>query len=160
MDKKICNGCKKKDYVNIGIKTLKICKNCLLVSRDVDFKFIKRSKKIFIKNKGYTFKPPKDYSDRSKRTFYFFKKLLKFTNFTKKDEILDFGSGYGALIDILNKKFKVTGIEPSFKNYKISKKLGHNVINSFLTKNLFKSKRFKAIISLYVFTYINNLSEI
>jgi len=134
--------------------------NCLLVSRKIDPKFIKSLKKIFFHNDGYSF-PPTNYKARSDKNFYFFKQLSKITNITKKDEILDFGSGYGALLEILNKKkYKVIGIEPSNKNYKISKKLNHKVLNKYLDSNTFKPNRFKIIVSLYVFTYIYNIFEI
>ena len=75
-------------------------------------------------------------------------------------KILDFGSGYGGLLHILNqKKIKAIGIEPSIKNSKISKKLGHKVINGFLNKKILKNKSFKVITSFYVFTYINDLAN-
>ena len=65
------------------------------------------------------------------------------------------------MLEILKqKKYKVIGIEPSTKNYKISKKLHHKVLNKYLNSNTFKPNRFKIIISLYVFTYIYNISEI
>jgi 2-polyprenyl-3-methyl-5-hydroxy-6-metoxy-1,4-benzoquinol methylase len=130
------------------------------VSRKIDQKFIKSLKKTFTHNDGYSF-PPTNYKARSHKNFYFFKQLSKITKITNKDEILDFGSGYGALLEILKrKKYKAIGIEPSIKNYKISKKRNLKVINKYLNSNIFKPDRFKVIISLYVFTYIYNISEI
>jgi 2-polyprenyl-3-methyl-5-hydroxy-6-metoxy-1,4-benzoquinol methylase len=155
-----CNGCKKKSLIKVNFNNLQICKNCLLVSRKIDSKFIKSLKKTFTFNKGYSFSTT-NYKGRSEKNFYFFEKLSKITNISRKDEILDFGSGYGALLEILNrKKYKVIGIEPSIKNYKISKKLNHKVLNKYLNSNTFKQNRFKIIVSLYVFTYIYNISEI
>ena len=155
-----CNGCKKKSLIKINLYNLQICKNCLLVSRKIDQRFIKTVKKTFSQNNRYSFAPT-NYKARSNKNFYFFKQLYKITNITKKDEILDFGSGYGTLLEILNKKkYKVIGIEPSKKNYKISKKLNHKVLNKYLDSNTFKPNRFKIIVSLYVFTYVYNISEI
>ena len=155
-----CNGCKKKSLIKVNLNNLQICKNCFLVSRKIDPKFIKRLKKTFSFNKGYSFSTT-NYKARSEKNFFFFEKLSKITNISRKDEILDFGSGYGALLEILNrKKYKVIGIEPSIKNYKISKKLNHKVLNKYLNSNTFKPNRFKIIVSLYVLTYIYNISEI
>ncbi len=155
-----CNGCKEKSLIKIDTTDLQICKNCLLVSRKINKKFIKSLKKSFSLNIDYSFSPP-NYEARSKKNFFFFKKLYKITNISKKDEILDFGSGYGALLEILKKKkYKVIGVEPSVQNYKISKKLNHKVLNKYLNSNTFKPNRFKVIVSLYVFTYIYNISEI
>ena len=155
-----CNGCKKKSLIKVNSNGLQICKNCLLVSRKMDKEFIRSLKKTFSFNIEYSFSPS-NYKARSKKNFFFFEKLSKITNISRKDEILDFGSGYGALLEILNrKKYKVIGIEPSNKNYKISKKLNHKVLNKYLNSNTFKPNRFKIIVSLYVFTYIYNISEI
>ena len=155
-----CNGCKEKSLINVDKNYLQICKNCLLVSRKIDKKFIKNLKKSFSFNIDYSFSPP-NYEARSKKNFFFFEKLNKITNISRKDEILDFGSGYGALLEILKKKnYKVIGVEPSIKNFKISKKLKHKVLNKYLNSNTFKPNRFKIIISLYVFTYVYNISEI
>ena len=102
----------------------------------------------------------KNFKDRSEKNYYFFKQILNFTKLNKKDEILDFGSGYGSLIEILEKKkYRVIGLEPSIKNFRISKKRGHRVINKFLEKNTFKSNRFRLIISLFVFTYVYDIAD-
>ena len=155
----ICNGCKKKGLKDIGLNNLQICNNCLLISRKFNNKLIMSSKERFRTNKDYEFEP-KDFEGRSEKNYYFFKQILNFTNFNKKDEILDFGSGYGSLIEILQKKkYKVVGLEPSVKNYRISKKRGHKVINKFLKENTFKANKFKLIISLFVFTYIYDIAE-
>ena len=64
------------------------------------------------------------------------------------------------LLHILKeKKIKGIGIEPSIINSNISKKLGHNVINDYLKENTFRAKSFKLVVSLYTFTYINDLAE-
>ena len=155
-----CNGCKKKSLIDLLFYNLRICKNCLLISRKIEKKTLIEIKKIFKTNKGYSW-TYRDLKNRSLVNYHFFKKLLKFLKLKKNDEILDFGSGYGPLLHILKqKKYKAIGIEPSLKNSKISKKLGHKVINNVLEKNTFSSKKFKVIISLYVFTYISDLNEI
>ena len=154
-----CNGCKKNNLQDLNFDKLQICKNCLLVSRKIEKKFFSRIKKIFKTNKGYSWNL-KDLKNRSKINFYFFNKILKFTQIKKKDQILDLGSGYGPLLHILKQKnYSAIGVEPSLKNSKISKKLGHKVINNILKKNTFKDKKFKVIVSLYVFTYIHDLAD-
>ena len=156
---KFCNGCKNSNLIDINFYNLQICNNCLLISRKYNQKLISSSKKTFQKNIKYQWSL-KDFEKRSKKNYYFFKQILKFTNFKKKDEILDFGSGYGSLLYILKKKkYKAVGLEPSEKNYKISKKKNLKVINRFLKKKTFKANRFKLIISLYVFTYIYDIAE-
>ena len=154
-----CNGCKKNNLQDLNFDKLQICKNCLLVSRQIEKNFFSRIKKIFKTNKGYSWNL-KDLKNRSKINFYFFNKILKFTQINKKDQILDLGSGYGPLLHILKQKnYSAIGVEPSLKNSKISKKLGHKVINNILKKNTFKDKKFKVIVSLYVFTYIHDLAD-
>ena len=76
----------------------------------------------------------------------------------KKDKILDIGSGYGPLLELVKNEYDIVGLEPNARNYKISKKMGHNVLNTFL-KNTFKPKTFKAIISLFTLTYITNFDQ-
>lgn len=156
---KFCNGCKDTSLKDLNFHNLQICKNCLLISRKYNKRLISASKQTFKKNKKYKWSS-KNYKMRSEKTYYFFKQILKFTSFKKDDEILDFGSGYGSLLDILQKKkYKVIGLEPSEKNYKISRRKNHKVINGFLKNKTFNPNRFKLIISLYVFTYIYDIAE-
>lgn len=156
---KFCNGCKKKNVIDIPFHNLQICKNCLLVSKKVKNDYNPHIKKIFKTNKGYDWKL-EDLESRSKKNYFFFKKILKFTKLKNSDHILDFGSGYGPLLHILKQKnLKAFGLEPSIRNSKISKKLGHNVTNRYLNTKTFKKKRFKLIVSLYTFTYINDLAK-
>ena len=156
---KTCNGCGSTDLKNINSNNLQICNNCLLISRKFNNKLKLISQETFKKNKEYEWKL-KNFKDRSEKNYYFFKQILNFTKLNKKDEILDFGSGYGSLIEILEKKkYRVIGLEPSIKNFRISKKRGHRVINKFLEKNTFKSNRFRLIISLFVFTYVYDIAD-
>lgn len=153
-----CNGCKKSELKDIELNNLQICNNCLLISRKFNKQLIINSKGEFQTNKDYKFET-KNFEGRSEKNYYFFKKILNFTNLNEKDEILDFGSGYGSLIEILQKKkYKVVGLEPSVKNSRISKKRGHKVINKFLKEDTFKADQFKLIISLFVFTYIYDIA--
>lgn len=156
----VCNGCREKSLEELHIYDLRICKNCLLVSRKLEKNFHKEIKNVFKKNKGYSW----NHSELEKRSitnYYFFKKLFKFIKLKKNDEILDFGSGFGPLLHILKKKnYKAIGLEPSIKNSKISKKLGHKIINNILKENTFNSKKFKIIVSLYVFTYLDDLNQV
>lgn len=156
---KSCNGCGSTGLKDINSNNLQICNKCLLISRKFNNKLKFISQETFKKNKEYEWKL-ENFKGRSEKNYYFFKQILNFTQFNKKDEILDFGSGYGSLIEILKKKkYKVIGLEPSVKNFRISKKRGHKVINKFLKKNTFKSNRFKLIISLFVFTYIYDIAD-
>lgn len=158
-----CNGCKKKSLKTLPFNHLRICQNCLLISRKIEKKLSIEIKKDFKLNIKYSWTPAfyRNLKSRSSINFHYFSKLLRFVKFKKNDEILDFGSGYGPLLHILKqKKYKAIGIEPSIKNSKISKKLGHKVINNTLKKNTFSSKKFKVIISLYVFTYITDFYEV
>tara|TARA_B100001057_G_scaffold263084_1_gene263241 strand:- start:6920 stop:7765 length:846 start_codon:yes stop_codon:yes gene_type:complete len=156
---KTCNGCGSAGLKDINSNNLQICNNCLLISRKFNDKLRFTSQETFKGNKEYEWEL-KNFKCRSEKNYYFFKQILNFTKFNKKDEILDFGSGYGSLIEILQKKkYKVTGLEPSVKNFRISKKRGHKVINEFLKNNTFKSNRFKLIVSLFVFTYVYDIAD-
>ena len=156
---KFCNGCKKKNVIDIHPHNLQICKNCLLVSKKVKNNYSPNIKKAFKTNKGYNWRF-EDLEKRSKKNYYFFRKIFKFTEIKKSDQILDFGSGYGPLLSILKKKnFKAYGLEPSIKNSRISKKLGHKVVNGYLNDKTFGSKKFKIIVSLFALTYVNDLAN-
>ncbi len=153
-----CNGCEKKELINIPSTNLQICQNCLLVSKKIKKKNFSITRNIFKTNKGYDW-DFENIEKRAEKNYFFFKKILKFIKINKNDQILDFGSGYGSLLHILKKKkFKAQGLEPSIKNSRISKKLGHKVITGFLNNKTFKDKSFKIIVSLYTFTYIDNLA--
>lgn len=155
-----CNGCREKSLVELHIYNLRICKNCLLVSRKLEKNFEKKIKSVFQKNRGYVWNHT-ELEKRAITNYYFFKKLFRFIKIKKNDEILDFGSGFGPLLNILKKKnYKAIGLEPSIKNSRISKKLGHKVINDTLRKNTFNSKKFRIIVSLYVFTYLTDLNQV
>ena len=55
------------------------------------------------------------------------------------------------------KNYKAIGL--NILNSRISKKLGHKVIND-TEKNTFNSKKFRIIVSLYVFTYLTDLNQV
>ncbi len=123
------------------------------------YNLIETDRKRFKSNKGYNWEP-ENLEKRSNKNYYFFKKIFKFVKINKSDQILDYGSGYGPLLHILKKKnFNACGLEPSRINSRISKKLGHNVINGYLDNKTFKNKKFKIIVSLYALTYVNDLAN-
>ncbi len=158
---KSCNGCLEKKLTYIPSLNINICQNCLLVSSNYKKKYSSVIKEDFKSNKFYNWNNQMEsLEERSKKNYFFFKKIFKFTKIKKKEKVLDFGSGYGPLLHILKqKKIKALGLEPSKKNSKISKKLGHNVINNYLNDRTFNKKSFKVIVSLYTFTYINDLAK-
>ncbi len=158
---KSCNGCLEKKLIDIPLTSLNICQKCLLVSTQVKKNYFQSIKKDFKENKMYKWNLKReDINKRAKKNYFFFNKIYKFTSIKKKERVLDFGSGYGPLLHILKeKKIKAIGIEPSIINSNISKKLGHNVINDYLKENTFRAKSFKLVVSLYTFTYINDLAE-
>ncbi len=158
---KSCNGCLKKELTHIPSLNINICQNCLLVSSNYKKKYFSVNKDDFKSNKFYNWNNHMESLEkRSKKNYFFFKKIFKFINIKKKEKVLDFGSGYGPLLHILKqKKIKALGLEPSKKNSKISKKLGHNVINGYLNDRTFNKKSFRVIVSLYTFTYINDLAK-
>lgn len=164
-----CRGCKKKNLFILSFDNLQICKDCLLVSKQNSKNHSLAVRDNFKYNKGYNFSVYENTSKwdlkgiekRSHLNYFFFKKILNHTKLKKKDRILDFGCGYGALLYILKKKgYNVFGIEPSIKNFKIAKKINRNVKNGYLNYNTFRSGSFKVVISLYVFTYIDDLHKI
>ncbi len=150
---------KKKNIIEISSYHLQICKNCLLITKKFKNNYFSNFKKVFRSNKGYSWEP-ENLEKRSKKNYFFFKKIFKFVKIKKNDQILDFGSGFGPLLHILKKKnFNAYGIEPSIKSSRISKKLGHNVINGYLNNKTFKNKKFKVIVSLYALTYVYDLAN-
>ena len=156
---KRCNGCGSTGLKDINFNNLQICNSCLLISRKFNNKQKLISQETFKNNEEYEWEL-KNFKGRSEKNYYFFKQILNFTKFNKRDEILDFGSGYGSLLEILEKKkYRVIGLEPSIKNFRISKKRGHKVINNFLKKNTFKPNRFRLIVSLFVFTYVYDIAD-
>ena len=92
---KSCNGCGSTGLKDINSNNLQICNKCLLISRKFNNKLKFISQETFKKNKEYEWKL-KNFKDRSEKNYYFFKQILNFTKLNKKDEILDFGSGYGS----------------------------------------------------------------
>ena len=123
--------------------------------------YFSKIKKDFRSNKIYDWNQNRENLDkRSNKIIFFFEKIFKFTKLKKSEKILDFGSGYGPLLHILKKKkIKAIGLEPSSSNSAFSKKSGHNVINGYLNNKTFKKKSFKVIVSLYTFTYLNDLAN-
>lgn len=158
---KSCNGCLKKQLINIPSVNVKICRNCLLVTSNFEKKYFPRIKSDFKSNKFYKWNNyTENLEGRSRKNYFFFNKIFRFTKIKKGEMVLDFGSGYGPLLHILKqKKIRAFGLEPSKKNSRISKKLGHNVIRGHLNHKTFNKKKFKVIISLYAFTYVNDLAK-
>ncbi len=172
-DKMLCNGCGSKKLIKV-LRKLYICEYCLLVSVDSS----KKQKKYNKSNIKYSLKYKwlndnlKNYKNKNQfvKNEIFrkgeeikkqnFNKILKFAKFNKKDLILDFGSGYGPFLNAMKKKYNVIGLEPNKDSYLFSKNLGHKVINGFLTKNLFKSGKFKLIYSRTVLTYVYDIKKI
>ena len=170
--KNLCNGCGSKKLVNIS-KKLNICKKCLLVSitpskdlkkfnnsnikYNLKYKWLEDNQKKF-KNKKQFIEQEiiKKGEDIKKQNF---DKILNFTIFKKNDLILDFGSGYGPFLNAMKKNYNVVGLEPNKDSFLFSKKLGHKVINSYLTKNLFVSKKFKLIFSRTTLTYVYDIKK-
>ena len=154
-----CHACNKDNMVKI-FYNLRICQNCLLVSRSLSKeKIFEIEKKFQSASKYWQENSETQIKKRGKKNYYFFKKLLTYVTLKKKDKILDIGSGYGPLLELVKNEYDIVGLEPNARNYKISKKMGHNVLNTFLKKNTFKPKTFKAIISLFTLTYITNFDQ-
>ena len=85
-----CNGCKKKSLIKVNSNGLQICKNCLLVSKKIDQKFVKSLKKSFSFNIDYSFSPL-NYKARSKKNFFFLRNYLKSQILVEKMKFLILG---------------------------------------------------------------------
>ena len=135
-----------RDFINSINKKITLEEKTTQLNEAVVYSPLFYIKNAFKTNKGYNWRF-EDLEKRSKKNYYFFRKIFKFTEIKKSDQILDFGSGYGPLLHILKKKnFKAYGLEPSIKNSTISKKLGHKVVNGYLNDKTFGSKKFKIIV--------------
>lgn len=82
---KSCNGCLKKELVNIPSSNVHICKNCLLVSSNIKKNYFSLIKDDFESNKSYNWNHNmENLEQRSKKNYFFFSKIFKFTKIKKK----------------------------------------------------------------------------
>ena len=50
---------------------------------------------------------------RSRKNYFFFNKIFRFTKIRKEEKVLDFGSGYGPLLHILKqRRLKLLALSP------------------------------------------------
>lgn len=159
MQCRICEG------RSIKIKELSeynsyLCQNCLLVQR---IPLYQTHEERFISNEGYDWSlvEEKEFQERVKNKEIRWNSFIQRVPSKKIDTVLDFGSGYGPLLEYLKEiKIDAVGIEPSKKNSQISLDKGHKVINGYLSSNTFKEESFDIINICALMQYIPNIKDI
>ena len=159
MQCRICGG------IPIRIKELSeynsyLCRKCLLIQRIPIFE---THEERFISNEGYDWSlvEEKQFQERVKNKEIRWNSFIQRVPFKKIDTVLDFGSGYGPLLEYLKeKKIAAVGIEPSKKNSQISLVKGHRVINGYLSSATFKEDSFDIINICALMQYIPNIKDV
>lgn len=160
MECRLCNTNSLEKISTLSQHNIYLCKNCLLLQR---IPLIENHTSSFEENEGYDWGITKEagFIERVKNKETKWKFFTDKVSLAANPKILDFGSGFGALLEYLKTiGIDSIGIEPSKLNSEISKQKGHEVINGFLEKNTFTEKSFDVINISGVMQYIPNVREI